>query len=350
MGITAIKPSIIIDNIDIKTLIIGIVAVILLYSTIFLYVHMKSDETIKQLESALSTNIYPISYENNIEDKISHTEIEKLKLPDPPQIIKGLFEETKYGKIPIIRTSDNLTSFRAYQHPFTIPKNTNKPVISFVILDYGLSKAQSKSALDLLPSEVSFILSPYSSLPNEWIKMAQDKGHEIWLNAPIQNKKLSDSGKHTIFHHSPLIQKINSLHKTLSSAQGYVGISSYSDDSMLRTTQDYSKLADELYSRGLGYLELNPNAPSLIANKAFAADAPYIKANTNIINIKGKNSFETLEKLANKNGYAVAIVPNYPKTINNLAVWIMKVGQTDYVIAPVSSIYNMPMKNKNTHE
>lgn len=338
----------IISNTDIKALIIGSIIVLAIYALIFIYVFASSSNTTKLLQNNLATEIYPINY-------VKHSEIEQINnqvttvtteaVIDPPEVVEGLYEHTKDGNIPIIRKSDNLTSFRAYQHKFTFPEN-NKPIISFVILDYGLSKEQSKTALDLLPSEVSFILSPYAVLPDEWVKMAQDKGHEVLLNVPIQNNTSNDLGKHTIFHHATLVQKLKSLRRTLSSAQGYIGMSSYSDDSMMITKDHYIGIADELYSRGLGYFEINPNATNIIKNKAFSMGAPYIKADLKVINIKGNNSFETLENIANNNGHAIAIIPNYPKTIKNLAVWIMKVAQADYVIAPVSAIYDLPVQQR----
>ncbi len=342
------------EKLDIKALIIGIITVIAIYLLIFIYVSISAPSTIKELESKLTTETYPIDY---VEHGKNNTDVENNNHANinagssspitAPKIIEGLFEETPYGKIPIIRKSDNLTSFRAYQRPFTFPENNSKPIISFALLDYGLSKEQSKNALDLLPPEVSFILSPYSDLPNEWIKMAQDKGHEIWLNIPIQNDKFSDSGKRTIYHHSTLVKKLKSLRQTLASAQGYVGVSSYSDNGIKTAKEDYSNIAKEIYSRGLGYFETNPDATNIIKNKAFALSAPYINADLQIINIRGKNSFITLETAAKEKGHVVALIPNYPKTVKNLAVWIMKVAQADYVIAPVSAIYDLPLHQKN---
>ena len=328
-------------NIEPKSLAIGISIVISFYALLFLYVFINATNTVKKLEDQLATETISVQFVKETKE-IKTTKVMASVLVD------GLQETTKLGKLPIIRPSDNLTSFRAYQHQFSFDK-VDKPIISFILLDYGLSKEQSKYALDILPSEVSFLLSPYSYLPDEWVKMAQDKGHEVWIDVPIQNEKTKNSGKNTVFHHSSMIQKIKSMKRSLARAGGYVGIGSYTDNSMNAISEDYLKLMDELYARGLGYIEINPNAPKILEKKAFDMFTPYVRADLKIVRMKGRdNSFEKLEIIANKKGHAIAVIPSYPNTIKNLAVWILKIAQSDYTIAPISAIYDLPLQSKNT--
>ena len=330
------------QRVDMTALAKGLATAAVIYILLFLYVYLNSASTIAKLESQVIVENIPVTH-------IEKSHNQTTNVPESMSVIDGLHEVTDIGHLPIIRKKDSLTSFRAYQHPFSFKNIGNKPIISFIIVDYGLSKEQSLSALDLLPPEVSFILSPYSSLPGEWVAMAQSKGHEVWLNLPIQNEKSHDLGKHTVYHHSPLLEKKNNMHRSLVKTQGYIGIGSYTDDSTNSAKQHYLELAENLYMRGLGILELNPNAPSFIEGKALSMGAPYVKADLEVFRIKGKeNSFETLETIAQKKGHAVAIIPNYPATIKNLAVWLMKVAQADYIIAPVSAIYDLPLhRNSN---
>lgn len=257
-------------------------------------------------------------------------------------IIEDLSVDTSAGELPIIRKTDYLTSFRAYQAPFTFNTADDRPIISFIIKDYGLSTRGSSLATKSLPAEVSLMLSPYAKKPSNWVNRAHNKGHEVWMHVPIQNNQTADLGPNTVFHHAALNDKQTAIYKTLSKTLGYVGLSAHTDDSFKTAEEDYSQIFDEIYNRGLGYLELNPNAPSIIKSKAFAKAAPYIKADMEILRIRGEDSFETLEDIANKQGYAVAVIPNYPFAINNLADWLEKVGSIDYQIAPVSAIYDIP--------
>lgn len=328
------------ENIDLNALLKGLIAVVFIYIVLFVFVFFNSSSTIKALEDQLTVENVPVT---RVEKSNPHTEDSPLM-----DIVKGLHENSRFGPLPIIRKKDGLTSFRAYQNPFSFQDIKDKPVISFVIVGYGLSKKQSLSALDLLPPQVSFILSPYASLPGEWMAMAQSKGHEVWLSLPIQNKQSHDQGGNAVYHHSSSIEKLQNMYKSLAKAQGYVGVASYTDKSLNSAKKHYVELAGNLYARGLGFFELNPKALPFIEGKALTMGAPYIKADLNIFRIKGnKNSFETLEAIAQKNGHVIAIIPSSPATIKNLAVWIMKVAQADYIIAPVSAIYDLPLHRSN---
>ncbi len=313
-----------------------------IYLLIFGFVYLTSENTIKKITDKTPSYTAKLEYTESLNAK----EKSKSKNKDESLsglIIKGLYEKTAQGLLPVIRKTDSLTSFRAYQHPYDLKNFPQKPIITLVLNDYGLSKKQSETALDILPPEVSFILNPNADRPNEWIKKAQNKGHEVWLNLPIQNEIMMDQGPNTIFHHISLPEKIAALFRIMTTTQGYTGLAAFTDTQTLTEEEHYKKLLDEVYKRGLGFLETNPNAPALLHGKAITMGAPYIKTDTAILNMAGnKHSFEALEAMANKNGHVTAIIPPYPQTIKKLAVWLEKVGKIDYAIAPTSVIYDIP--------
>ncbi|MGH1376871.1 MAG: divergent polysaccharide deacetylase family protein [Alphaproteobacteria bacterium] len=325
---------------------IGMATLGILYFLVSFYVSWSGAATLAALESKLSSETVSVHVAPPPEEQDKHGFQNKHATKDKKntfKLVKGLYKRTGEGKLPIIRRSDNLTSFRAYQAPFSFKDIGDKPLIAFIIQDFGLSQKNSEKALDILPPQVSFVLSPYAALPQEWLKMAKSKGHEVWLNIPIQNNTSPDLGPNTIFHHTALPKKAENMHASFSVALGYSGVASFTDNSMNRVKGHYLKIMDEIYARGLGFLELNPNASTTIEGKALTLGAPYIKSNMTVLRPKGNNSFQQLEKVAKKNGYAVAIVPNYPDSIKNLSVWILKVGQMDYAIAPISAIYDLPL-------
>ncbi|MGH1455342.1 MAG: divergent polysaccharide deacetylase family protein [Alphaproteobacteria bacterium] len=320
----------------------GLAATAILYILMFGYVYFSSENTLNKLKEKIPSHTSSLEFVNHIASNGNSTP-HKQDANITDLIIEGLYQKTAQGLLPTIRKSDNLTSFRAYQHPFPLNNVPNKPIVTLVVNDYGLSQKQSKTALDILPSEVSLILNPYADLPNEWIKMAQNKGHEIWLNLPIQNENILDQGKNTLFHHVSLPEKIAILYRVMTQTQGYTGLASFTDAQTLTTPEHYTQLMNEIYERGLGFLETNPNAPKLLRGKALNMGAPYIKADTTIINMTGdKQSFDELERITKKNGHVTAIIPPYPETLKKLAVWIEKIGKVDYTIAPVSVIYDLP--------
>lgn len=336
-----------IKKLDRKALGLSLASVALVILTIQSLVWFRGDNAIKKINEQMP------QIQVQIEKVVAKPQEKEFEATSANSkfLIDGLSVKTSVGDLPIIRKSDYLTSFRAYQTPFEYNKETKKPVIAFLIKDYGLSERVSNIATKKLPPEVSLMLSPYSDNSSKWISHAHNKGHEVWLHLPIQNKNSYDLGSNTVFHHASLNDKQNAIYKTLSQSLGYIGIASETDQTYNYAKDDYSQLFDEIYNRGLGYIELNPDAPLNIKGKAISKGAPYIKADMTIMRMSGKDSFKTLEKIAKEKGLALAIVPNNQKLLNSLATWIEKIGKIDYQIAPASALYDIPaQRNAKTSE
>ena len=325
---------------DPNTLIKGTIFVFLIYGLAFSYVYFTGPAAIKEIETQMTSGrveLMPVVKE------VSKNFLHKDEEHEGPDLLPGLSKYEDAGRLPIIRSKDQLTSFRGYQTVFTFDTPEKRTVVAFMLTDFGLSEKYSNMAIEMLPAEVSFLLSPYAEHPREWISKARSHGHEVWLELPIQSEKFPSSGLQTIFHHQNLRDKATKMRKTLAHALGYVGVGIFLDDTISKTQDDYRKLSDEIYGRGLGVFERNPDAPKTIEASAVTRGAPFIQANLDIYKMKGNNSFQELERIANAKGDAVATVPSYPNAIKNLSMWIKAVGSVDYLVAPVSAIYDLPL-------
>jgi hypothetical protein len=336
------------NMIDKRQLLLSCGIVFGFYILVFAYVYFTADITITNLEKKMASvsvqltekapSPYGIGTHNTSKSDIDINEMAEANL------IEGLSSyDSVFGRLPVIRSEDQLTSFRSYQTPFSLNGVGNKPVISFVLKDYGLSDKTSNMALDILPPEVSFILSPYADLPQEWINRARSIGHEVWMEIPIQQDDSNDTGLNTIFHHNSLIEKGKTMRVSLSRGLGYVGAALFMDKGVIETREHYVKLLEELYGRGLATLEMNPQAPAFMEAMAVSKAAPYIKATEEVKRASGVNPFTTVEGTAQKTRQAIALVPSYPVLIKDLALWIEKVGKVDYIIVPASAIYDLPL-------
>lgn len=330
---------------DRKALRHGLGVVAGLYCFIFLCVYLFSSSTIQKLENRMAHETVELSHG----PAFAHSKMDA-KYYANADLVEGLSKYEDVGRLPVIRPHDQFTSFRAYQIPFEFQGYDQRIFISFMLKDFGLSEKNSELALELLPPEVSFLLSPYAAQPMEWVKRARSKGHEVWLDVPIQSDTYPDSGLNTIFHHQNLSEKTELLHESLTRALGYVGVGIYLDNSMKPVETHYKKISDELYGRGLGVFEKNPKAPQVIESIAVARGAPFIKADIEVHQINGKNSFSALEAIARKKKQAVATVPSYPKVIKYLTMWIEKAGRADYAVAPISAIYDLPIERNSAKQ
>lgn len=330
---------------DRKTLLQALGVVVGIYCFIFLCVYLFSGSTIKKLEDRMAQE----SVELTQGEVLEHSKMNAQYYADA-NLVEGLSKLEDIGRLPVIRPHDQFTSFRAYQIPFEFQGYDQRTFISFMLKNFGLSKTNSEMALEILPPEVSFLLSPYAQQPMEWVKRARTKGHEVWLDIPVQSNTYPDSGLNTIFHHQNLSEKSELLHGSLTSALGYVGVAMYLDDSIQPVEDHYKKISDELYGRGLGVFEKNPQAPQVIESIAVARGAPFIKADLEVFQMKGQNSFVALEAIARKKKHAVATIPPYPTVMKYLAMWIEKAGRADYAVAPVSAIYDLPIERNSAKQ
>ena len=332
-------------KIEPKSFATSLVGVVLFYTLISFYVSHNAAKTIESLNAKLPAETVHVEHIKKNKSQLDNDYPHDKKA----ELIDGLSEEAQYGLIPKIRVADNLTSFRAYQTPFDFKNVANKPVIAFSLLDYGLSTKNSLLALEHLPAEVSFILSPDTKNPDKWVARAQQKGHEVWLYLPIQSKDANDQGTNTIFHHAPIVKKESALQKNLSKTLGYVGVATFADHTMDNEQGDYEGIIEQVFNRGLGILNLSEKSPKWISNKAFSKGAPYITTNIHALKMKGeKESYDSIEAYLQTKDVAVVKIPSYPKTITSLADWIEKIARADYAIAPVSAIYDLPLyRSKN---
>lgn len=333
--------------IDLKSFLRGISIVLLIYLILYFLIVFYGENSVKQIEEKLSFHIAEIENSENADSSAHHPEAAKHHTSPAEKIeTNGLLEDTSEGMLPIIRKKDGLTSFEAYRTPFSIT-TINKPVVAFVIDDFGLSKEISEMALQILPKEISFALSPYANMPYEWGEMAREKQHELWLKLPFGNNNdsnIQDAGPNAIMPNLGGPKNIKNFHLALSQSDFLSGSSGFTDESFLNNQKNFEEIIDENFKRGLGYLELNPDSPKKLSSVGLKYNAPFINSDLVVYKMTGPDhSFDALEKIAHEKGYAIAVIPCYPETIKNLAIWLMKVAQNDYIIAPISFMYDAPM-------
>lgn len=335
------------ERIDPRSFLTGVGAIAAFYALLFLYALLASSATVEKLESGLAHQTVAIEHEApsiaGMDSGLPTVPGVSLSVAPEP----GLLEKTGEGMLPVIRASDGLSSFEQYRRPYRYG-NVGRPIIALAMTDFGLSHMASQTALKALPPAVSFILSPYSDQPQAWINAARENGHEVWLGIPVENKSasFSDPGPASLLARSSLEANRDALHWSLSRATGYVGIASFTDDSFYRAELMLDNLVSEFFKRGLGYMEMNAQAPSTIQNIALRQNAPYIRSDLWIYAADGLDqSFAQMEQTAHTNGFAMAVIPGFPANIGRLAQWLAQ-HENQYTFVPASSYYDAPMHAK----
>ncbi len=275
---------------------------------------------------------------------------EKAELPVireglPPAPIPGLYEETSRGLLPQTR-GDGMTPFKAYRRPYDF-KKASTPLVGLLISGYGISSQLSAEALEALPPEISVMVSPYATNIGEAATLARNDGHETWLEIPIENKSsdTTDSGPATLMSRNSQENNQDTLNRLMSLFPGYTGIAGFMDDSF----SNYAMIKMETImggalKRGIGFIDLNPDAPPLMSRLALNEEAPYGLNSINIPDSRIEESFDTLEKQARKNGFAFGVIKMNAFTIPQIQEWVNTLPSKDLALAPVSAIVEAPTK------
>lgn len=254
-----------------------------------------------------------------------------------PAPIKELTEETLQGFLP--KRTAELTPFKAYKKPFLL--NRSKNALAVGILDYGLSESLSKNILAFLPSSVSLILSPYSADADRWQKMAREDGHEIWLQMNIQSEAFpkSDPGSQAFLSNVSFKYNQDKLHWLLSRTTGYAGVAGFTDESFKYGGAMYKTLVTEIFTRGEGFLEMNPMNAGFVREFAVDGGYPYVENTKVLKNLSPDNSeLAAIKKTLETQGGMTVLIKPTPKNLKDLKTWLSKLERENIQIVPVSAL------------
>ena len=352
-------------KISLRTFSLGLFLSFTVLSTLMFWAFMNSDETNKDLKERLGSKTVLIEKPAIKEAQTIIPEIEvapvvaipptdnvSKKLPQnntAPQKsgslvsapIPGLFESIDVGLLPKIRDKDGITPFNAYKKPFTA--SPDKPLLSFVIYNAGLSSQRTAELIELFPAEITFSFSPYSSDLQNIIAVARADGHEPWLSLPLEPKNypLKDPGPLTLLKSVSEKQNQDRLYKILSSATGYAGLVTNKNHAFDPEAIKTSPVLNEIFTRGLTITDTNLSSPHF--NKVMAAkyDAPYgiadIWMDDDLTPIGLNRQIRRMIELGTAKGRLVVMLNNYPTSLNALNKFLSSAAANDFQLAPLSA-------------
>jgi polysaccharide deacetylase 2 family uncharacterized protein YibQ len=261
-------------------------------------------------------------------------------LPVAP--MAGLVENFEGRQLPIVRMEDEMTAFQAYKKPFQ--PVAGRPMVSIVVVDFGLSELLSKSILDNTPPEMSLALSPYSDEPSKWAAAARAYGHEFWVMLPMQTKEygVDDSGPSTILLNAQEKENQARLFDILGDTVGYAGLISQKGHQFLTDTPVSAPVLKQIFGRGLAFAESNPETAAWGLPMAMQDGYPYVQNNfwldENLRTQAVQQKLNELELQATRKGKAVAFLHPYPAVMKQVQDWMKDAESKGIQIAPLSAM------------
>ncbi|XSG81844.1 MAG: divergent polysaccharide deacetylase family protein [Methyloligella sp. ZOD6] len=258
-----------------------------------------------------------------------------------PAPVEALVEQSEYGPLPKVG-EDGETPAAAYAA--RAPSGPASELPQVAILMDGLGQADVITQVLLrMPPQVSIALGPYGKGLQDWVRQAREKGHEVFLQIPLEPPDYpnNDPGPHTLLSNVNAAENEGRLHWLMSRFTGYVGVTNYLGAKFQATESAMRPLLTELKDRGLLYVSDGVAAGSTGPQIANTIDLAYGSAIVQIDDEQPPEAIESalakLEAAARERGTAIGVAEAGPETVQQILRWASVLHQKGIALVPVSA-------------
>lgn len=216
-----------------------------------------------------------------------------------------------------------------------------QPVVAVVIDDMGISPKRTADIISLKAPLTSSFLTYARKLP-EQVAAARSAGHEIMIHVPMQAKSNKDAAPDVLTTKMPPEEIRQRLEAMLSKFDGVKGINNHMGSLFTEDSERLGAVMEVLKEHELFFLDSKTSARSVGREAAgkhgvvYAHRHVFLDNENNVDYINGQ--LRLTERIARKNGYAVAI--GHPKsgTFQALAAWLPELEKKGIKLVPMSKI------------
>jgi polysaccharide deacetylase 2 family uncharacterized protein YibQ len=238
------------------------------------------------------------------------------------------------------RTAEGKPAWLANALPMT--PSDGRPEIAIIIDDAGVDRSNTNVLIGLKgPLTLSFL--PYGSdLPGQ-ARRARANGHEIMLHVPMEpHGSFAEPEPHLLRVRQSAAEIRRRLARDLDLLPGIVGINNHMGSLFTSDPDALAPVMEELALRGLLFVDSRTSARSLGQSAARAHGLPNAARDVFLDHYEGqaevrKRLLET-ERVARKQGNAIAIGHPRAATLAELAIWLGDVEARGFRLVPVSAI------------
>ncbi|WP_417833857.1 divergent polysaccharide deacetylase family protein [Thalassospira xiamenensis] len=229
------------------------------------------------------------------------------------------------------------------------PDAGKKPVIAIVIDDAGLDQPRTARTTEL-PGPITISYLPYARDLQPQVNAARKAGHEVMLHMPMEpSSKSVDPGPHALFADFDRQKILSEMNWMLDRFDGYVGVNNHMGSKFTADPERMQIVMEVMKSRGLLFLDSRTSAKSVGYSTANQFGVPAITRDVFIDDAddatKIAEMLERTERVAAKQGYAIAIGHPRDLTISALQKWIPDVLAKGFVLVPVTDVLHRSMQS-----
>lgn len=223
-----------------------------------------------------------------------------------------------------------------------------QPRIAIVLDDLGPARGATLSAI-ALPGPLTLAFLPYAEDLPALTAKARAAGHELIVHMPMEPIDLARNkpGPEALLTSLPPEELRRRLNWALDRFEGYVGINNHMGSAFTTDTEGLAVVMQALRERGLLFLDSRTIGRSKAEGLALAFGVPAAGRDVFLDNNAEdaaaiRAQLAEVERLARRNGQAIAIGHPHPATLAVLKDWLPEVQARGFVLVPVSDLVKVP--------
>lgn len=247
---------------------------------------------------------------------------------------------------PMAQLTEPLPPPAASPLPHKPLRSHPRPAIAIIIDDLGNQWRYSKRALDL-KGDVTLAILPFSPFGNRLAQLAEDQGREVILHAPME--PLAHPAWRDGLRRSMTEQELRrSLADMLNSLPTVRGMNNHMGSALTQERTPMDWIMHELAQRDLYFIDsrTSPGSQALLSARQNAI--PSARRDVFLDNIRTpeaiRSQFNTLIRLAQKRGQAIAIGHPYPETLIFLEQELSRLDELGVRLVPASHLLHTQEK------
>lgn len=222
--------------------------------------------------------------------------------------------------------------------PFYFGEN---PVIAIVIDDMGISLKRTKDIASLqAPLTVSFLT--YGKNLKQQVENSRQSGQEIMIHVPMEAQKKVDEAPDVLTTKMSTAQLQNGLKEMLSKFEGIKGINNHMGSRLTEDKARMEAIMEILKQHKLFFLDSKTSPHSRAKEAAETVQIGYVSRNVFLDNNNDKayilGQLAQTERLAHKNGFAIAIGHPKTQTYAALSEWLPTLKDKQIRLVPLTEI------------
>ncbi|MEH6632102.1 MAG: divergent polysaccharide deacetylase family protein [Halopseudomonas aestusnigri] len=267
--------------------------------------------------------------------KVTEDVVEKVERKSEPvkELAQDREDESKVASLP---------PFNKNSLPKQSWKRPERPMIAIVLDDVGVNRKGAELAIEL-PGVITLSFMTYAPDVQVMTQAAREKGHELMLHVPMEPLGRADPGPKALLTGLSDQEILSRFEWGMAQFDGYIGINNHMGSKFTGWDRGMKVVMQRIEETDYFFMDSRTSPNSVAAATAASLGVPVLRRDTFLDNDyqdpdKIEAQLKVTEKIALKNGHAIAIGHPHKTTVRVLHQWIKAAENRGFDIVPISEI------------